>query len=1025
MTTNKSHISFFDEHRPFAIPIEMFSFYFYSFLQSCEKSYLLSVDSSETAEMLYKTFFSLSSKNVFYFPERTSRATVPGFVDEFDRYRNDAVLRASENTKRSVFIGTQHSFNEECIPIKNNSLESIFLKSGDDHNTSDIVDFLLSAGFQKTDTVFDPGFFALRGEVLDFFPLNTNRPIRVLFDFDTIKSIYIFDQETQLSEKPINSVKINNTNNNPDLIDNVSLTSLLDSFELFQLSVRDGIVSPDGKHRPNNDKIVTISFHQKAHHDRFVELKKFYEKSKHIYFVGPETLREKYSRFSDSFVWVDGNINCSYFDKNLCTLLISGAQFFNTGFQTNRWVKTQKPVSVLSPSDISTLEIGDFLVHKNFGVGRYGGLRTNRGLSHQRESVEIEFSNNTKVYVSIEKMEFIHRYFGSNKTPKLSTVGSKKWQNEIRKTKKSVELIASELLQLYANKNQERSFSYSKNDDLLNSLKQSFPFIETKDQSKAICDILTDMDTKKPIDRLICGDVGFGKTEVAIRATMKAVTSNKQVLFLCPTTILADQHYITCKERLGPLGVEIGLLSRFKSKKEQSNILNLIKNNKIDVVVGTHRLLSDDVFVPSLGLLIVDEEHRFGVNHKEKIRTMKQQVDVLTLTATPIPRTLQQSLVGIRDVSLIQTPPKTRKPINTSVQYFSWNKIYTSVEFELKRSGQVYFLHNDIKALPFITDKIQERFSHHIVENIHGQMSSKELESKILSFFDGGIDVLVCTTIIESGLDVTNANTIIINDAQNLGLSQLYQIRGRVGRGENQAHCLLFIPNKPLEKSAYRRLKTIEQNTTLGSGYTISLQDLEIRGAGSLFGYKQSGHISNIGFELYCELLKSEIEKINGTEKTNRYPEVVFNDHALISELYITNPTQRLDFYNKLSMCSSVNDVVQIQSEVKDRFGKLPAETKNLLHIARLRTLYKNSSVSKLMVQTTGLLFELDDIKPFDSLDLLFAGVGGFSSENLVGHRFGKTKSGALTITLSTLNFKSAKSLSLECSQLFSVSKGG
>jgi transcription-repair coupling factor (superfamily II helicase) len=531
------------------------------------------------------------------------------------------------------------------------------------------------------------------------------------------------------------------------------------------------------------------------------------------------------------------------------------------------------------------------------------------------------------------------------------------------------------------------------------------------------------MDKETPVDRLVCGDVGFGKTEVALRAIMKSVLSKKQSVFLCPTTILADQHFITCTERLGPLGIKIGLLSRFKTKKEQLKTLSLLQKKEIDVLIGTHRILSQDVVIPELGILVVDEEHRFGVSHKEKIRSMKQQVDVLTLSATPIPRTLQQSLVGIRDVSLIQTPPKSRKPIETTVRYFDWDTICIYIERELSRGGQVYFLHNKVDGLAFFTHKLQDAFPHVVVENIHGQMNSRELESKILSFFNGGIDILACTTIIESGLDVTNANCIIVNDAQNFGLSQLYQIRGRVGRGQNQAHCLLLVPRKQLEQRAHRRLKTLEQYTSLGSGYNISMKDLEIRGAGSLFGYKQSGHISSVGFEMYCDLLKSEVDLVMENSGDIRFPNIAFSEDALINESYIENPAQRLEFYNHFSRAKTTDDILKIKHELSDRFGNPPVETKNLLFIARVRVLFKNTSVSRLSINWAGVILVLDDLMPYSSLDKLFSAFGSFSRAEKVNHAFGKTKSGKLSVSFSTTGVVPSMELLLKCSRLFFAKK--
>jgi len=723
-------------------------------------------------------------------------------------------------------------------------------------------------------------------------------------------------------------------------------------------------------------------------------------------------------------MWIGGNIQKGFLSPLLKISVLSSSDLLNEKRSVQKWAPaSSKHHKSLTLNDISSLSVGDYVVHRLFGVGVFLGLAIQNGSAGTRESIEIRYANNARVFVSIEKMDLVHRYVGHKENPAVSSLGSKKWLSDVSKTRTAVRLVAKELIELYANKKKKRLFQYSPENDLDGALARSFPFVETLDQKRAINEVLGDMDKETPVDRLVCGDVGFGKTEVALRAIMKSVLSKKQSVFLCPTTILADQHFITCTERLGPLGIKIGLLSRFKTKKEQLKTLSLLQKKEIDVLIGTHRILSQDVVIPELGILVVDEEHRFGVSHKEKIRSMKQQVDVLTLSATPIPRTLQQSLVGIRDVSLIQTPPKSRKPIETTVRYFDWETICIYIERELSRGGQVYFLHNKVDGLAFFTHKLQDAFPHVVVENIHGQMNSRELESKILSFFNGGIDILACTTIIESGLDVTNANCIIVNDAQNFGLSQLYQIRGRVGRGQNQAHCLLLVPRKQLEQRAHRRLKTLEQYTSLGSGYNISMKDLEIRGAGSLFGYKQSGHISSVGFEMYCDLLKSEVDLVMENSGDIRFPNIAFGEDALINESYIENPAQRLEFYNHFSRAKTTDDILKIKHELSDRFGNPPVETKNLLFIARVRVLFKNTSVSRLSINGAGVILVLDDLMPYSSLDKLFSAFGSFSRAEKVNHAFGKTKSGKLSVSFSAIGVVPSMELLLKCSRLFFAKK--
>ena len=530
----------------------------------------------------------------------------------------------------------------------------------------------------------------------------------------------------------------------------------------------------------------------------------------------------------------------------------------------------------------------------------------------------------------------------------------------------------------------------------MQELEASFSYEETLGQKAAINSVITDMENEFPVDRLICGDVGFGKTEVALRAALKAIISGKKVLFLTPTTILADQHYISTKGRLGALGVRVEMLSRFKTKKEQQEILERMFTGSADLVIGTHRLLSQDVNFPDLGLLIIDEEHRFGVKHKEKLRQLRSTIDVLTLTATPIPRTLQHSLLGIRDISLISTPPKTRRPIKTFIQYFNWKTIKAVVNNELTRGGQIYFLHNDIASIPFIFKNLVKLFPNYVVGVAHGKMSAKDLESTIIAFFDGTIDVLLCTTIIESGLDVANANTIVINNAQNFGLSQLYQIRGRVGRSYNQAYCYLLLPQgKTIGENAHKRLKAIEQFTSLGSGYNISLKDLEIRGAGNLFGYKQSGNMAAIGFEMYCKLLQEAVdESISSSALIKPPPKISIPIDAMLDNKYVALVQDRLYFYQQLSEASSVDEVNKIEEELLDRFSKLPESAKNLVYITKLRISFTGTSVTSVSIIGSELKIMLLDFLPFSSVQELITVVEEKMVINNFDHHFSPSKNG-------------------------------
>jgi len=988
----------------------------------------LSFKNEKEAYSFYLLAASLSSDQFLFYPTPDLSEKVPGFNIESERYREEALIKLVEDNRFYVCVAAHASLKEKNVPIGASSgLSSMSVGPGDTIDRDDVINRLYSWGFKKTDTVAEPKDFAWRGDILDIFPIYFRRPVRVVFDFDKIENVFIFDPSTQLTTKKIIKLNIKGFSSVVPVDDYINIINYVGSSTVVDFVHHSGRVDlgqgPDGE--VENVGCLPIHFKSRLLTKRISQIKSDIAGAlDNLYIVGNESEKGLLGDEFKDATWISGNIQKGFLSPPLKIGVLSSSDLLNEKRSVQKWTPaSSKHHRSLTLNDISSLSAGDYVVHRLFGVGVFLGLTIQNGSAGTRESIEIKYANNARVFVSIEKMDQVHRYVGSKEDPAVSSLGSKKWLSDVSKTRKSVRLVAKELIELYANKKKKRPFQYSPENDLDGALSRSFPFVETLDQKRAINEVLEDMDKEAPVDRLVCGDVGFGKTEVALRAIMKSVLSKKQSVFLCPTTILADQHFITCTERLGPLGIKIGLLSRFKTKKEQLKTLSLLQKKEIDVLIGTHRILSQDVVIPELGILVVDEEHRFGVSHKEKIRSMKQQVDVLTLSATPIPRTLQQSLVGIRDVSLIQTPPKSRKPIETTVRYFDWDTVCIYIERELSRGGQVYFLHNRVDGLSFLTRKLQNAFPRVVVENIHGQMSSKELESKILSFFNGGIDILACTTIIESGLDVTNANCIIVNDAQNFGLSQLYQIRGRVGRGQNQAHCLLLVPRKQLERRAHRRLKTLEQYTSLGSGYDISMKDLEIRGAGSLFGYKQSGHISSVGFEMYCDLLKSEVDLVMENGGDVRFPNIVFSEDALINESYIENPAQRLEFYNHFSRAKTTDDILKIKHELSDRFGSLPIETKNLLFIARARVLFKNTSVSKLSINGGGVVLVLDDMEPYLSLDKLFSGLDSFSRVENVSHAFGKTKSGKLSVSLSAAGIVPSMRLLLKCSRLFLAKK--
>ena len=986
------------------------------------KNLFIQASNTEVARSLFRACHDYDPKTFVFYPILESHARVPGFGLEEERFRKDAILSLGGG-QAFCCIGTEDSFSKEEIP-KGVQTKTITLTSGKTKDRGLVEGELVSLGYKRADIVFEPGSFSIKGDRLDFFPEHHKNPIRVSFEFETIESVSIYDPTTQLSIKNLITTTITDYNKNTQATDYINLISHSPAGEYFSFFVEKN-KSYSIKHKEASDrtnlKIKDYKLTKKTHPERVEEASIVCEKTHTVFLIGnKDRVGSKLNKLKHKKL-VEGSIEKGFLCEGLKFGTVSLRDLFSKKPPLSRWQHLEKD----RPNDImrgglETLSNGDFVVHKTFGLGVFKGVAFRNGKKGQKESIEIEYRNNSRVFVSLDQVGLVYNYSKSSSQPKISTLGSKKWSGEIKKAKKAAREVSAELIKIYSEKHKDRPFQYLKENDLDDSLRNSFSFVETIDQTSAITDVFSDMNQKHPMDRLICGDVGFGKTEVAIRAIFKAFLSDRVSVLLCPTTILADQHFITCQERLGRLGLSIELLSRFKTKKEQVETINKLKAGDVDVLVGTHRLLSKDVIVPNLGLLVIDEEHRFGVTHKEKIRTLKNQIDILTLTATPIPRTLQQSLIGIRNISLVLTPPKSRKPIFTTVRYFDWGLVNSYIENETKRGGQIYFLHNDIKSIPFIVEKINKKFPRLVVAGINGQMSNQELEPVILSFFKGGIDVLVCTTIIESGLDVTNANSIIINNAQDFGLSQLYQIRGRVGRGDKQAHCLLLVPNKPLEKTAHKRLKAVEQHTSLGSGYNISMKDLEIRGAGSLFGFKQSGHVSSLGFELYCEILKDELETATGINEKGVAPLVTLDAEALIGKNYVYDKSARLDLYYQVSRMSSLFDINQLWKEMLDRFGQAPKETENLFNIARLRVLYKQTSIIKVEIDKKNLVVSLDGIQPFLTIEDLFKSVGSIEHPSIIGYKYNNSGDGMLGLRFTIFNIAGAFKFLFDMVEMFS-----
>lgn len=598
------------------------------------------------------------------------------------------------------------------------------------------------------------------------------------------------------------------------------------------------------------------------------------------------------------------------------------------------------------------LKVGDYVVHETHGIGVYRGLEKIVVDGISKDYMKVSYSDGGSLFVPVNQMELIQKYIGNGgASPKLNKLGSQEWTKAKNKVRSAVKVLAEDLVMLYAKRQAAKGFQYSEDNMWQREFEESFPYEETDDQLSAIEDVKRDMEGRGVMDRLICGDVGYGKTEVAIRAAFKAVQDGKQVAYLVPTTILAQQHYNTFCSRMADYPVRVELLSRFRTPKQQKETLEALNKGYADIVIGTHRILSKDVKFRDLGLIIVDEEQRFGVNHKEKLKAMKENVDVLTLTATPIPRTLHMSLAGIRDMSVLEEPPQERRPVQTYVLEDNPEFVKEAINRELARGGQVYYLNNRVHNIAETALKIQNIVPEAVVSYAHGQMTERELERIMNDFIEGEIDVLVCTTIIETGLDISNVNTIIIQDADYMGLSQLYQLRGRVGRSNKIAYAyLMYKRDKVLNEVAEKRLQTIREFTEFGSGFKVAMRDLELRGAGNLLGAEQHGHMESVGYDMYCKLLDEAVRKLKGEDVSENFETGIDVDvNAYIPDFYIKDEKQRLEIYKKIAAVTTTEDYYDIQEEIEDRFGDIPKTVQTLLEIVLIKANAHNLGITNIV----------------------------------------------------------------------------
>ena len=671
----------------------------------------------------------------------------------------------------------------------------------------------------------------------------------------------------------------------------------------------------------------------------------------------PVSLKYIDSLAKNSITITEGYLSSGFecYDFNL--LVISVSEIFATPQKRKRLTAEFKQAETVI---FSELKPGDYIVHKTNGIGEFLGVSTIKTGNVTKDYIKLKYKDNDILYIPTNSLDSIRKYIGTgDRVPKINKLGGKEWAQTKAKVKQNLREVAQELIELYAKREHARGYMFSKDTEWQREFEDSFEYVETDDQLRSIEEVKKDMEAEKPMDRLLCGDVGYGKTEVAIRAAFKACMDQKQVAYLVPTTILANQQYEAFKERMEKYPVRIEVLNRFVSKSKQEEIVRKIKLGEVDIVIGTHRILSKDVTFKDLGLLIIDEEHRFGVKDKEKIKQMRTNVDVLTMTATPIPRTLHMSIVGIRDMSCLYEPPQNRRPVQTYVLEYDEEVIKEAITKELERNGQVFYLFNNVEGIERKAKQIEELVPEAKVAFAHGKMSGKEIEEIMMDFVNKEVNVLVCTTILESGIDIPNANTIIVENADRLGLAQLYQIRGRVGRADKQAYAYItYKKDKIINEAADKRLKAIKEFTELGSGFKIAMRDLEIRGAGSLLGEMQHGHMDQVGYDTYCKLLDEVIKETKGI-KVEEEPDVSIdlNVSSYIPDSYIENYTQKIEVYQKIALCRTEEDIKNVTEDIVDRYGKMPKEMYSLIEITKIKEMCKNIGIVKLTQKDNKVVF--------------------------------------------------------------------
>ena len=997
-------------------------------------SYVCVLNDQEEAGYFYHDLMQLTaSDEVYFFPSAYRRAIKYGHVDPANEILRTEVLSRLQDPDASFVIVTYPDALAERVVarevLKENTLKISVGEKLDNMFVSDVLD---EYGFEQVDYVYEPGQYAVRGSIIDVFSFASEYPYRIDFFGDEVESIRTFEVESQLSREKKEGVSIvpdlavtgDVTTSFLDFIPKETTLAMRDFLWLREriqvvhdealtpqaIAVQEveenGGITLEGKlidgseftvraldfrrlefgNKPTGTPNASITFDTSAQpifHKNFDlvagSFKEYLEKGYTLYICSDSMKQTDRIRaiFEDrgdkiKFTPVERTVHEGFVDNTLRLCIFTDHQLFDRFHKYN--LKSDKARSgkvALSLKELNQFTPGDYVVHTDHGIGRFSGLVRIPNGDTTQEVLKLVFQNEDVVFVSIHSLHKVSKYKGKEgEAPRLNKLGTGAWEKLKERTKNKIKDIARDLIKLYSQRRQEKGFSYSPDSFLQRELEASFIYEDTPDQSKATVDVKTDMESDRSMDRLVCGDVGFGKTEVAIRAAFKAVADNKQVAVLVPTTVLAYQHFQTFRERLKGLPCRVEYLSRACTAAQAKAVLKELKEGDVGILIGTHRILGKDVRFKDLGLLIVDEEQKFGVSVKEKLRQLKVNVDTLTMTATPIPRTLQFSLMGARDLSVISTPPPNRYPIQTEVHTFNEEVITDAINFEMSRNGQVFFVNNRIANLPELKAMIERHIPDCRVAIGHGQMEPAELEKIIFDFVNYDYDVLLATTIIESGIDIPNANTIIINQAQNFGLSDLHQMRGRVGRSNKKAFCYLLAPPlSSLTAEGRRRLQAIENFSDLGSGIHIAMQDLDIRGAGNLLGAEQSGFIADLGYETYQKILSEAVHELKNDEFADLYADEIkgegqisgegFVDECqvesdlelLLPANYVTGSSERMLLYRELDGLMLDKDVEAFRSRLEDRFGPVPPETEELLRIVPLRRLAARLGAEKIFLK--------------------------------------------------------------------------